>query len=798
MRMSYKSVDGDPYFLFGVNADICAWISETDAEDRDYHQHFLDESLFRKYPSFLVTFVNADGNQEDRGVEGRELTLKDYVLALGKRNPYERRKKCIDIIRKLWASYPGLGPYPLLDELINFENNQVFYSKYRDHAAHQLMNYLLGLYIYYHCKPIRKKVNKEIRASLEGLDGKQIEDEFILRWFVASIVHDIGYVLEDPKADPAKNEEGEIVELWKIIEKRINNILRNCLSKTFIFTSKGLGDDTKINEELTATYSLKFTLPQNINRPQKIGLVKGDKDGDWLKKLDTGLISSGITDTQESPLRTYYNLAHDNTPKGQSRDGFWDHGITSALILLRTWYSYREKIHATLKYATPEKEGEDKFGELMLSHCKEIFDFLSKYQSGKFIDNQLPNEKSILAAAEAISLHNINKDIWGNQSEAFRNNNFAKSNYSISFDTEDATHRPKPLAFLLALVDTLQDWHRPHFNLYIDQERSTGLIDKDLSITFDKGRDSNKIQLYYQEDDEYKKVIERLQAFLDNKAIEDLLLNKNQEPEFIPDVSFGDIILPEELDGNADTTLEYLLGEENIKRIKTLVGYHIEAKCLRGQSIYKCPNTNRSCELRIAPLRTIAEYLRCGLALQDTTKVREFLKEMHRHVVSVSERLSKQNCPREVLHDLRVALIDFEKIGQNQTFSVCDIFDKPVDTSFLRTFLKLRIDNKHRVDNFLEGHKKVYEIFKENDDKKIFPKLKENISEFNKFKKLLLDILSDLQNVIDSRTIATQEKLTESFDVSQKRIVDLKKHYETANSSFPHLTKGDHLRIWRD
>jgi hypothetical protein len=112
---------------------------------------------------------------------------------------------------------------------------------------------------------------------------------------------------------------------------------------------------------------------------------------------------------------------------------------------------------------------------------------------GNVVDHQLCDEKSILAAAEAISLHNINKDIWDTQGKIFRRKFFPKSNYYICLTTEDATHKPRPLAFLLALVDTLQDWHRPIFRLDLDQARSTGLVDKDLSIRFNDGADSKNI-----------------------------------------------------------------------------------------------------------------------------------------------------------------------------------------------------------------------------------------------------------------------------------------------------------------
>jgi len=70
------------------------------------------------------------------------LKPEDYLLVLGLRNEGDRCIKALELIKKLWHSYPHLGPLPFLDTLMDLQNSQIFYSEYRDHLRHSLLNLL--------------------------------------------------------------------------------------------------------------------------------------------------------------------------------------------------------------------------------------------------------------------------------------------------------------------------------------------------------------------------------------------------------------------------------------------------------------------------------------------------------------------------------------------------------------------------------------------------------------------------------------------------------------------------------
>ena len=57
---------------------------------------------------------------------------------------------------------PELGPHLLPKTLSRFEDDRKFHDAYRDHAAHQLLVYLLGLFMYDNRSAIKKAITKEI------------------------------------------------------------------------------------------------------------------------------------------------------------------------------------------------------------------------------------------------------------------------------------------------------------------------------------------------------------------------------------------------------------------------------------------------------------------------------------------------------------------------------------------------------------------------------------------------------------------------------------------------------------
>jgi len=74
------------------------------------------------------------------------------------------------------------------------------YSKQRDHAAHTLYNYLLGWYFFENCIPIQDNIKQQISIRdiqlFDDSEEKNLICSFGAIWTYASLLHDIGYLLE--------------------------------------------------------------------------------------------------------------------------------------------------------------------------------------------------------------------------------------------------------------------------------------------------------------------------------------------------------------------------------------------------------------------------------------------------------------------------------------------------------------------------------------------------------------------------------------------------------------------------
>jgi hypothetical protein len=73
------------------------------------------------------------------------ITRKELELALSSTDNHLRSIHSIQVIRKIWRSYPGLGVAPVLEQLFDEEQRRSFPTAYRDHVVHSLEVYLLGL-----------------------------------------------------------------------------------------------------------------------------------------------------------------------------------------------------------------------------------------------------------------------------------------------------------------------------------------------------------------------------------------------------------------------------------------------------------------------------------------------------------------------------------------------------------------------------------------------------------------------------------------------------------------------------
>jgi len=415
-----------------------------------------------------------------------KLEEADLFPALGARNEGDVVKHTKKVILKLWESYPSLGPYPFLEQLSRFEFDRFFYADYRDHVSHQLKVYLLGLYVDDCCPLLKGALNAAFAIPVGA------EAEFRLRWLVTAVYHDIGYVLENPEGLQGNGKA------WQVTREALNTTLAAPLSTMSAW--KGV-----LSAEEEAQIRIKWQIyhpvvstPVDIERYSNNG-----RQTDLLHFLAAEAIKAGLG-ADGSPVRAYYDFAVSHDPPGRQR--FRDHGVVSALLLLQSWLHFRDYV-ARLESINDES---------LLNRGKPMLAQMHGRMS--------VCEDAIVAAAGAMSLHNVTPSLWKDLGAVQAG--LTLGSFKLQLTGKDAT----PLSFLLGLVDTLQDWDRPTFRAPGPDEKRA-LADQDISISVDHGAvriflpaDAEKYRDPATENDSrYGKAVRALKAYLHDETIDRLV-----------------------------------------------------------------------------------------------------------------------------------------------------------------------------------------------------------------------------------------------------------------------------------
>lgn len=69
------------------------------------------------------------------------------------------------------------------------------YPRQTDHSAHTLYLYLLGIYLYFACKPLRVEIEDFLRDR-KRRDPVELLKRFLFQWTFVSLLHDIGYIFQ--------------------------------------------------------------------------------------------------------------------------------------------------------------------------------------------------------------------------------------------------------------------------------------------------------------------------------------------------------------------------------------------------------------------------------------------------------------------------------------------------------------------------------------------------------------------------------------------------------------------------
>ena len=137
--------------------------------------------------------------------------IKDFddrlLRSLGSMREEESQRESIELIKDLWNQEKGLPAYPIFKQPAQAQL-EAFYEVYFDHLVPMLRVYLLGIYLYYGCEPLRVEVLNEFEN----------DEEFLLAWKIAALFHDLGYVFLTKKgkqSNVAKDALAQLNELKK-------------------------------------------------------------------------------------------------------------------------------------------------------------------------------------------------------------------------------------------------------------------------------------------------------------------------------------------------------------------------------------------------------------------------------------------------------------------------------------------------------------------------------------------------------------------------------------------------------
>lgn len=469
-----------------------------------------ESKLLKTVRSVAKKHLEKQGYQaiEPLGVNGRlydYLNIKGEFLAEFNEGDHEKTRKQIQrflsstmtevrsihaksLIKQLWTIEGLLNFLPLIDHLSDLESERAFYAFYRDHLNHEVLLFLLGAYIYYEHKTLRQNINDEIESTYKHFSAsppKNLEKEFLFRWKLIATFHDVGYLFEiDP--DPGryrtkKDWRNEKTRLLKESFGMIETVRREFLPEYFRQFNRTSGKTNLESDVAAIEKGLEKYLPQIRNAEDLFTLKTAGEQSDAFSIIDEMLNTRGGERIKPGLIKNYFNLCRSTA--SLHRGKFYDHGIMSALILLKVadihnFYLRRlsvEKFSKKLgRYPT--------FRKLLMQESKTDTEALERFHI------------RFSHVAGAIALHNIYPGLYtqkqcsdfdrkGKRKEDkllgrafYPKNPRAKDRYAISPDEN-------PMAYLTAMADVLQDWDRHSFRrVPYEQDDKTPISSSEVMI----------------------------------------------------------------------------------------------------------------------------------------------------------------------------------------------------------------------------------------------------------------------------------------------------------------------------
>lgn len=399
---------------------------------KNFCQENINETLYKwsKKSSLLKTAFGVTNNRKNKDVKKINDDLQVFFSLTSTKEKQEVAG--IELYKKLWGAHHQFGPLPPFELLQKFEHDRVYYTEYRDHTTHSLFTCFLGLYIYEYNNTIKESFHTFIENNF--LPSNYSKDEiFVFLWLLSSLYHDIGYLIENEKINDRNSS------VFKDFKLEINKLLKTPLAHTLIFSDLISESKERIFCQDFSIANKELNSIDDIENSENFDILKRASDASCLARKDKQNEINGI--------KEYYIFA--NSHKASNRESqFRDHGISSALLLIYIWYSFRNYIN---DICSKQSDFDQYYSDCQ--ECSKNIHLLNDQQFKSF-------SAIVNSAAIAISLHNINKNIWNEDETCSKGLNLKSFRIMLR---DKNTYTAMPLAFLLRLCDELQVWNRPRF-----------------------------------------------------------------------------------------------------------------------------------------------------------------------------------------------------------------------------------------------------------------------------------------------------------------------------------------------
>lgn len=352
------------------------------------------------------------------------------------RSEAERTAEATSLMRDVWRARIDFAPYLPANLLATFEYERLFYPKYRDHSVHQLRVLLLGTYLYVKNRRLRESLQTETSIAIPHAvsSSTNLDRRFLALWTVTALFHDQGYLFEQASPDDPTDARA-LARVFSELNHFFDGPLAIALSHILA---------VKLPEIKERRARTGLRLPQAFRAESFDDLLfEPDGQSTIIDQIETFVDVHGLG-PRGSALRRYFEMARNE--KSKHRPRYIDHGIASAVMLLRTNKEFDDYLKDMARAA---REG--RLSPFIESD--EIRDAIRAMSD--LVESSAP---LIRHAAAAIAIHNVDKRAWDPAV-------FGNARYALSLETYEVGLDRSPLAFMLLLCDSLQDWDRPRFFL---------------------------------------------------------------------------------------------------------------------------------------------------------------------------------------------------------------------------------------------------------------------------------------------------------------------------------------------